>query len=272
MASLFSLIRLGHSLAPAASSILPTSTPSSRRSSHERPSSSPPRHLELQASTTFVPVTPSWPPSGMTPVSRSIGNQGELEAAAASVVDARMSGPSSSDSAFSSHVYPPPPPALPPYVEDPEDPSPAYDPINRNPDVLAKHVHRLGFFFPLLWIFNIIILLQPLYIWEGDESVVDRAKTRDERREEVAIMRRVELYWARKSAVAFAIFIFLLVIAIVLAVKLSAHHTTPIDSSHKELADLLASMVLPWVQACDNSRGVGGPSDAHLDYIIGLVV
>lgn len=50
-------------------------------------------------------------------------------------------------------------------------------------------------------------MLQPLQIIPGDETDVDRCKTADERREEIAIMREIELRWARKSAIALAVLI-----------------------------------------------------------------
>jgi hypothetical protein len=77
--------------------------------------------------------------------------------------------------------------------------------------------------FPLLWVINVIIILQPLQIHPADEIAMDmnrcnNNKTEEERREELAIMRSIELRWARRSAIALAIFVLLLLILILVVV------------------------------------------------------
>lgn len=62
---------------------------------------------------------------------------------------------------------------------------------------------------------NVIIILHPLQIHPADETAIDRCKTEEERLEELAIMRSIELRWARRSAIALAIFILLLTLILV---------------------------------------------------------
>lgn len=58
-------------------------------------------------------------------------------------------------------------------------------------------------------------MFQPLRPFPSDESHIDReVKTAAERNEELAIMRVVELRWARRSAVAMAAFFVLLVVVL----------------------------------------------------------
>ena len=67
-----------------------------------------------------------------------------------------------------------------------------------------------------------IIILQPLRVYPADETDIDRCKTEEERREELDIMREVELRWARRSALALAVF-FSLVLVVVLVLVLGRH-------------------------------------------------
>ena len=62
--------------------------------------------------------------------------------------------------------------------------------------------------------------MQPLEVHPVDEPDVNSYKTEEERREELAIMRAIELRWARRSAVALVVFSLLLALVLVLVVVL----------------------------------------------------
>lgn len=183
-------------------------------------------------------VSPSWPPTPGRVVSSPI----EL-------------GNVTQSNDGEEFAYPP----LPRYTKDEEDPSPAYDRVNRNPDTLAKHLFRLGFsechlpldsltalasarhtcsdryfffFFvvcPLFWLLSLFIISSPLQPPSPmDQSFVDReVKTQAERDEELAIMRAVELQWARRSLVALGLFCVFLstVITVWISLTRSSSHT-----------------------------------------------
>lgn len=60
-------------------------------------------------------------------------------------------------------------------------------------------------------------MFQPLRLYPSDESFIDReVKTAAERNEELAIMREVELRWARRSAFALAALCVLLTVVLCL--------------------------------------------------------
>lgn len=97
--------------------------------------------------------------------------------------------------------------APPPYADVTEPP--AYSSTPAEPVTLAMYLFKFGFLFPPFWVLGAIILLSPLKAPADFEP----AKSEDERRELVCIMRDAEVKWAKRSA--WALLIFLIVIGII---------------------------------------------------------
>lgn len=79
--------------------------------------------------------------------------------------------------------------ALPPYTRSAAPPPYVEREETGEPNTLARHLFRYGFFFPLFWFVGACILasnLSPPENWE-------ETKTEDERRELIAVMRAAEV-------------------------------------------------------------------------------
>ncbi|KAH7882193.1 hypothetical protein F5I97DRAFT_435019 [Phlebopus sp. FC_14] len=87
------------------------------------------------------------------------------------------------------------------------------------PETVARHMFKYGFFFPLFWAVGVYFLYAPLRVspeWEQD-------KTEEEKEKMLAHMRRTERMWARRCLWALASF-FACIVILVVAVVISKRH------------------------------------------------
>jgi len=103
-------------------------------------------------------------------------------------------------------VLPPPP-----YV-DTELPAYSLEPIDEEPDTLAKYMFTFGFLFPLFWILGAVILVSPLTLPRDLEP----SKSREELELCERVIRAAEVKWAKRCA--WALFTLLVLAAFVGAV------------------------------------------------------
>jgi len=108
---------------------------------------------------------------------------------------------------------------LPPAYGTPEFPAPAYE-EKQEPETMAKHLFKFGFFFPCFWIIGAMIFFMRLEPTPEAEC----GKTAEEQKDEIELLRTAELKWSKRCGYAILSLIALIgiIILICFAAKVGA--------------------------------------------------